>query len=347
MDDGEAIWEDIERSESYLVCSMYEEALGLASSVLKRISQENNGCENDLLEAAGMVLVQSLKELGRTSHMVDELKVSFTSVTAIPVNVLLTGACLQISEGLSDMRCFLEEFLSKWSLLNEEIYVLAGARNIDDREHYDDHAQLTVDEYLQVVEVYLQTLMEIGLKDVDLAVSWVEKAALPEEKRQVLLRRLDYQQSLKAASLSQSSPSSLHKDDHKAHLSSSEDRQESRASKTALDPGYHPDGGNANRETVLKLHKLTKPWFWPFRTITLKFGSTRLIISTRRVLLSCLFVLIYYLLRRKLTTLKRMAQKQALSAKKAMVDLWQLAFSYQVNPLAIAQPLSGVPRGAS
>ena len=44
---------------------MYEEALGLASSVLKRISQEKNGCENDLLEAAGMVLVQSLKELGR------------------------------------------------------------------------------------------------------------------------------------------------------------------------------------------------------------------------------------------------------------------------------------------
>lgn len=42
-----------------------------------------------------------------------------------------------------------------------------------------------------------------------------------------------------------------------------------------------------------------------------------------------------------------MAQKQGLSLKKAVVDLWQLAFSYQVNPLAIAQPLSGVPRGAS
>lgn len=50
---------------SYLVCSMYEEALELASSVLKRISQDKIGFENDMLEAAGMVLVQSLKELGR------------------------------------------------------------------------------------------------------------------------------------------------------------------------------------------------------------------------------------------------------------------------------------------
>ena len=43
----------------------------------------------------------------------------------------------------------------------------------------------------------------------------------------------------------------------------------------------------------------------------------------------------------------RMAQEQGSSMKKALVDLWQLAFSYQVNPLAIAQPLSGAARGVS
>lgn len=85
------------------------------------------------------------------------------------------------------MRYFLEEFLSKWRLLNGEIYVLVGSRNIDGIEHCDEHAQLTVDEYLQVVEVYLRTVIEIGLNDVDLAVSWVENAALPEEKRQVFM----------------------------------------------------------------------------------------------------------------------------------------------------------------
>ncbi|KAG7036712.1 Protein APEM9, partial [Cucurbita argyrosperma subsp. argyrosperma] len=216
MDDAEAIWEEIERSESYLVCSTYEEALELASSVLKRISRMKIGCENDMLEAAGMALGQSLKELGRTSRIVDELKLSFSSVAAIP-----------------------------WSLSNEEIYVLVGSRNIDDREHCDGHALLTVDEYLQVVEVYLQMLLAIGSKDMDVAVSWVEKAALPEEKRQVLLRRSDYLQSLKAASLSQSS-SSLLKDDCNAHLSSLEEPKKSRASKAAVNPGYHQDGESAN-----------------------------------------------------------------------------------------------------
>ena len=75
------------------------------------------------------------------------------------------------------MKCFLAEFLNEWSLSNEEIYVLVGSRNIDDREHCDGHALLTVDEYLQVVEVYLQMPLAIGSKDMDLAVSWVEKAA--------------------------------------------------------------------------------------------------------------------------------------------------------------------------
>lgn len=109
-------------------------------------------------------------------------------------------------------------------------------------------------------------------------------------------------QSLKAASSSKSSPSSLLKDDQKQHLSSSE---ELHASKAALDPGYHQDRGNANRETVLRLRKLTKPRFWPFRSITLKFGSTQLVISNKRIVLTCLSVVIYYLLRRKLTTMKR------------------------------------------
>ncbi|MBA0553729.1 hypothetical protein Gohar_006633 [Gossypium harknessii] len=32
--------------------------------------------------------------------------------------------------------------------------------------------------------------------------------------------------------------------------------------------------------------------------------------------------------------------RQALLVKKCLVDLWELAFSYQVNPLAAIQPLS-------
>lgn len=49
---------------------MFEEAASLASSVLKRLRDTDGGVVpeielNDMLESAGMVLVQSLKELGR------------------------------------------------------------------------------------------------------------------------------------------------------------------------------------------------------------------------------------------------------------------------------------------
>lgn len=60
---------------SYLVCSMYSEAESLASSILKRlckyddksfveVGEEDVGFR-DMLESTGMVLVQSLKALGR------------------------------------------------------------------------------------------------------------------------------------------------------------------------------------------------------------------------------------------------------------------------------------------
>lgn len=47
---------------------MYEEAASLASSFLKRRRDSNDNCNEesyDMMEAAGMVFVQSLKELGR------------------------------------------------------------------------------------------------------------------------------------------------------------------------------------------------------------------------------------------------------------------------------------------
>lgn len=42
----------------------------------------------------------------------------------------------------------------------------------------------------------------------------------------------------------------------------------------------------------------------------------------------------------------RVLKRQALNVKKAVTDLWQLAFSYQVNPLAAVQPLPSAPHGS-
>lgn len=44
--------------------------------------------------------------------------------------------------------------------------------------------------------------------------------------------------------------------------------------------------------------------------------------------------------------LHRVFTNKAVSIKKALVDLWQLAFSYQVNPLAAVQPLPTATRGS-
>ena len=36
----------------------------------------------------------------------------------------------------------------------------------------------------------------------------------------------------------------------------------------------------------------------------------------------------------------RMVRTQVTAMKRALVDLWQLAFSYEVNPLAAVQPIA-------
>lgn len=102
---------------------------------------------------------------------------------------LFVRACFQISDGSSfGVREFLEEFLSKWNCVDEQYYVLVGAEaNVDCMARSERHFILGVDEYVEVVEVYAVTLLATVLQDMHLAISWVEKAALPEEKRQVYI----------------------------------------------------------------------------------------------------------------------------------------------------------------
>lgn len=95
--------------------------------------------------------------------------------------------CLEISEGsYADVREFLEEFLSKWSCVDGKYYVITIAeKTVDSTEGCDGRLVLGIDRYLEVVEMYAVILLGTVLNDVDLAISWVEKAALPEEIRQV------------------------------------------------------------------------------------------------------------------------------------------------------------------
>ncbi|KAJ9671194.1 hypothetical protein PVL29_027263 [Vitis rotundifolia] len=348
-----AIWEEIELSESYLVCCMFEEAATIASSVLKHVCDNKStdvGEDDqlyDIMESAGMVLVQSLKELGRTLEILNELRQLFGSVTAIPIQVLLAGACFEISEGSTfGVKQFLEEFLGKWRYVDEQYYVPAGREpNVVCVGGCDRSFTLGIGEYLEVVDVYVVTLLGSVLNDMEHAFSWVEKAELPEEKRKELLMTLHSLYPPKAK-LSQGSLSNSLVDDHEAHCSSSKEVILPEGHLKGLKPQYPPINGEKDRrKTVLNLSKRMDSCFWWYRSITLKLGNTRVVISNGKITLGCLIFLAYYIFRRKRATLKRIASRQVSSMKEALTSLWQLAFSYQVNPLAALQPLPAAAPG--
>ncbi|KAF6167351.1 hypothetical protein GIB67_043212 [Kingdonia uniflora] len=314
----------------YLVCCMYEEALALASSVLERKTDNIEDVQlADMMESAGIVLVQSLKELGRTSEILNELKVLYGSVTAVPVQVLLTGACFQISEGFcSGLRESLDEYLAKWRYVDGQSYIFV---NLEPNQAFlkgtDGHCVMEVEKYLDIVELYAVTLLGKVLNDIEVAMAWVEKAELPEENRKELLRRLH---SIKSTNSSKS----LEADESEAHAASGIVSTTSRVEEATT------SSKDNMKQTIMKLNERMKPCFWWFRTVSIKFGNHRLIISNGKIVLwSSLIFCIYYLLRKKRTTLKQIASKQALSVKKAVVDMWQLAFSVQVDPLAAIRPV--------
>ncbi|CAN6818725.1 unnamed protein product [Brassica oleracea] len=319
------IWGEVERSESYLVCSMYEEAESLSSSILKQtlgnidvLSEEALGDHqlfHDMLESAGMVLVQSLPGVDSPGEIVNELRQVFGEVAAIPLQVLLTGICLQISNGShSGVREILEEFFSI-CVYKDNHYILDDAKVNAKGLH--GNVSLGIDEYMEAVELYTFGVLAKDTKDMGLAVSWVEKAALPEETRQGLLRRLHSLLSLKSANVPEA---------------------------TSFEENSSYDVVNNNKslandevDYVLKLSKQHEPW--SSRPLSLRLGNTRFSISRGKVALSLVGLIICYALKRKRAGLIRIIRRQMESTKRVIVDFWKLAFSYQVNPLAAIQSI--------
>lgn len=88
--------------------------------------------------------------------------------------------CLQIPDGPSaEVQEILEEFLMKWRYVDGKYYTVASM------EEFSNQISLGVDKYLEIVELYVITFLGRILGNLDLAISWVEKFPLPEEKRQV------------------------------------------------------------------------------------------------------------------------------------------------------------------
>lgn len=358
MDGGAAspTWEGIELSERYLVCCMFQEAASLSSSIIEQLVEKNgktnefveDNCElGDMLESAAMVLVQSSKELGRTSEILKQLKVLFGSVTAIPAQVFLTGVCLQIPEGPSaEVQEILEEFVRKWRYVDGKYYTVASMEtDVPYMEEFSNQISLGVDKYLEIIELYVITFLGRILGNLDLAISWVEKSAVPEEKKQDLLRRLHSMNTLKLGSSSQSSALPLQIDECTTDSTSLIEEKSCNETANILEHKDQSKGENTTKQSLMEFSRRRTPFWW-FRTITLKFGSSHLVLSNGSIFLGFLAALVYYIVRRKQASLWSVLKRQASSTKKALVDFWQLAFSYQVNPLAAVQPLPPATHGS-
>ncbi|KAH1160898.1 hypothetical protein AAZX31_01G001500 [Glycine max] len=319
---------------------MYEEAAELASSVLERLRHGHHDIDRDMLESSAMVLLQAFNQLPtKTPDILNQLKLHFVSLKAIPTLVLLTGACFQIAQGsesaLASVQQFLHDFLNGWSLEHSQYSsVITEAASRDQSPRFI----LPVDEYLQVVELYALTLLATVQKDVDLAISWVENASLPEENRQGLLRSLHSMHSSKSTILSQSSFQQSPTNSNEAYPLKEQSVSEGLPKALKSNEKYR------SKEAVTKLSERIEACFWCFRGINLKIGTTKFVITSGKIMLGCLILFIYYVFRKKQATLNRIVRRQAMAVKRALVDLWQLAFSYQVNPLAAVQPLSAATR---
>ncbi|KAH0891142.1 hypothetical protein HID58_053571, partial [Brassica napus] len=245
------------------VCSMYEEAESLSSSILKQtlgnidvLSEEALGDHqlfHDMLESAGMVLVQSLPGVDSPGEIVNELRQVFGEVAAIPLQVLLTG--YQTVPTLVYVRFW------NSSLAYDNHYILDDAKLNAKGLH--GNISLGIDEYMEAVELYTFGVLAKDTKDMGLAVSWVEKAALPEETRQGLLRRLHSLLSLKSANVPEA---------------------------TSFEENSSYDVVNNNKslandevDYVLKLSKQHEPW--SSRPLSLRLGNTRFSISRGKVAL--------------------------------------------------------------
>lgn len=340
------IWEEIDLSERYMVCGLFNEACSLASSQIQKLRtsslEQTPEIElSEIMESAGMVFVQSLRELGRTAELFAELKVVFGSVEAIPFQVFLTGSCIQISDGVtSNLTTIFEDFLKKWRYVDNDHYAFSN----EDQNFYKCPWQSVLDseKYLEVVEVFAMILHGRVLRQPELAISWIEKSDLPEDKRQDMLRRL-HSMHLAANSSSSVSPATVRtveKTPSGAEVfcipTNSSNHMNGHGSKL-------PSSKVMNRPIKYLTHRSSP--FWWFSTVSLKLRGIHLVLPRGRIILvGLLMAFASYFFQRKASELRKFAWRQALLIQRALIDAWQLAFSVQVNPLAAVQQISAAPR---
>ncbi|GLJ10317.1 hypothetical protein SUGI_0126030 [Cryptomeria japonica] len=371
------LWEEIEKSERYLVSCMYEEAASTSSSVLRKlweatsielessrhkptlengfekeddresgIKEEDNLEVNDMLEAAAMVFIQAYKHTNRTRDIFQDLKPLFGSVSLIPYSIILTGVCLQVHEGESLIaRDTLDEFFEGWIFSQDKsCYILLEAeRKKAPWGRIWTCSHLPRKKYMQIIELYTFSVLVKGLKNAQLALNWLKKADLLEEERQDMALKIRSVLSLKEANSDTS---------HKQEASKGKDHLLNNAETGVLHMGKaSSESNNRSKNTeicgtlkqnkaVSKISRLLESLSLWFPTINLRLGNLHIAMPWSNIIFVCatMFLLVYGL-KRKREFVKRNLRNRLGALRRTLIDFWQLAFNVQVNPLAAVQPL--------
>ncbi|KAI0518884.1 hypothetical protein KFK09_006321 [Dendrobium nobile] len=342
------IWDEIDLSERYMVCGLFNEACSLASSQIQNLRTSFEPIPeielSGMMESAGMVFVQSLRELGRTAELFAELKVLFGSVEAIPIQVFLTGTCMQISEGTTtNLTIIFEEFFKKWRYVDNDHYVFPKEDQSFSKCPWQ--SALDSEKYLEVAELFAMVLLGRVLGQPELAISWIEKSDLPEDKRQDMLRRLH---SIYLAANSSSSISSATVQNAE-EIGETSSQAEFHGKSTNSSNHMNGHGSKVASSKVMNpsikfLTHRSSPFWW-FSTVRVKLGGIHLVLPRGRIILvGLVMAFASYFFQRKASELRKFAWRQIFFIQRALIDAWQLAFSVQVNPLAAVQQISAAPR---
>jgi hypothetical protein len=341
------LWNEIDLAERYLVSAMNEDAASTATTVLQTLStlmhsphssgmcgeevEEVGKSEHEeMLECAGMVLLQSYRAIGRVGEFFDILEKLNVGVAEWPLILLETGACLQISDGAYPAaRAALEEFLAVQSTC------------------------LSEEKYAQVVELLVIKVLVKGLQEIESAMNWVERANLTEETRLVILKKIQVQMERMKAS---SEPVSVEVPSPTLEVKTFEEKSpgikdESKevvleaGNDTADAPGTGDDEPSMRSKSLalLKRFKVSEGFFSLKTLVELalaRLSAASSNLEGRALRFGALAALFLFVFLRHRHSLRRLVGKSFSAVRVGLSDLWQLAFSVQINPLAAVHPIA-------
>ncbi|KAJ7529725.1 hypothetical protein O6H91_15G063100 [Diphasiastrum complanatum] len=376
----DVLWSDIELAERYLVSNLFEDAAELASTTLHRIHVSrcnDNGVDeihscvpcsfmgskdddrrnvleiNDLIEAAGMVLIQAQNELGRADELIKILVSHFGHVTNVLPSLYVIGISLQISAGLLlSSQSFLEEYFEYWALHQNGTF-------------QSQRVRVSV---ADLAEIYAVHVLGRGCMDPELALKWVQSSSLLDERKQAILDRLHALCLVQKPSLynevnehdtssnvnSKTATATGHElgqtsatvteETEKGRVDTLRTYQGKQAygdqvAKTSkmLPIRFHILSGSSWLKLVTKLLKLFMERFsvWCSRLPYADQAS----IHGRHLAGGVATIIIFYALLKERHHIERTLKTYLKTVKRGLRDFWQLAFGLQISPLVASQSL--------